>query len=59
MKQSNKLPRVALLGLAKGKKNKADDLGHKRPDSPIYNIVDEDQAEDDPYFFVDKAVSLF
>lgn len=57
MKQSNKLPRVALLGLAKGKKQKGDEFGQKRPDSPLYNVVDEEQAEDDPYFFVDKAVS--
>ena len=58
MKQSNKLPRVALLGLSKGKRQKGDDITQKRPDSPIYNVVEEEQAEDDPYFFVDKAVSL-
>lgn len=56
MKQSNKLPRVALLGLAKGKKQRNDDQNQRRPDSPIYNIVDDEQVDDDPYFFVDKAV---
>lgn len=56
MKQDNKLPRVALLGLNKNKKDYDHEIEDKRPDSPTYNLVEEEQNEDDPYFFIDKAV---
>jgi len=57
MKQGNKLPRVALLGNKKEKKNKDDSFSNKKDESGIYNDVEEEQFEDDPYFFIDRAVS--
>lgn len=56
MKQPHKLPRVALLGIKNSKKEKDDEDDQKRPDSPNYNEVEEEQNEDDPYYFIDKAV---
>jgi hypothetical protein len=58
MQNPSFLPRVAKMGLKDIKKK---DLleDHKRSDSPIYNIVEEENNQDDPYFYIDRAVSLF
>ena len=47
-----KLPRVALL--KKQVKNEKK-LEHKRDESPIYNIVEEEANEDDPYYYIDQG----
>lgn len=55
MQNPSFLPRVAKIGLKDLKKK---DLlqDHKRSDSPIYNTVEEENHQDDPYFYIDRAV---